>query len=98
MHCPGCGTARCLRAIAHGDVAQAAAYNALSLVLLTLLFAWSLARLAEPLIGVRWPRRAPPAWLAWAILACVIAFWIARNVPVHPFTHLAPRALEQFVP
>ena len=41
LHCPGCGATRCLYALLHGDLAQAAAYNAVFLVLFPLLATWA---------------------------------------------------------
>src|SRR5262245_47866310 len=37
LHCPGCGATRCLHALLHGDLAQAAAYNVLFLAALPFL-------------------------------------------------------------
>ena len=90
-YCPGCGTTRCLAALARGDVRQALAYNALTVVALPLLALWALAEFAPARWRLRW--RPPPqraAWLARFIVAAVIAFGVLRNVHVYPFTLLAP--------
>jgi hypothetical protein len=93
LHCPGCGTARCLHALLHGELAQAAAYNIFALVCLPFLGCWA-ARRAYGLA-----RRRPvrgwllPAWSLRLLLALVVAYWVLRNVPVTPFTLLAPHPL-----
>jgi hypothetical protein len=54
---------------------------------------WSIAR------GRRRPsaRRAGRRWIihpAWLVVAAIIAFGILRNVPIYPFTLLAPHHVE----
>lgn len=86
--CPGCGTARMLFCLLHGDVASAAHYNALALLALPLLLwsylAWVWSRV----------RRQPlPRWQDWrwspALAAGVLALWfVARLLPMEPFSTL----------
>src|SRR5262249_14490547 len=57
LHCPGCGATRCLHALLHGDLAQAAAFNVLFLVSLPFLLAWGLRSGVCALRG-----RPMPAW------------------------------------
>jgi hypothetical protein len=94
LHCPGCGATRCLHALLHGDLAQAAAYNLLFLLVLPVLVVW-VARLWWSLLT----GRPMPAWRLspWAyrlLLVVLFAFWILRNLPFPPFTLLAPHALS----
>ena len=78
-HCPGCGTGRAAHALLHADFACAFRMNPLLIVALPFLAALAL----KPSIGRR------PA-VPWIILLIVIAYWILRNVPYHPFNLLAP--------
>ena len=39
-HCPGCGGTRCVAALLHGDILQAAAYNLYFLLALPFLLWW----------------------------------------------------------
>ncbi|GAB3598794.1 DUF2752 domain-containing protein [Angustibacter peucedani] len=85
-YCPGCGSLRAMHALAHGDVATALARNPLtvacSLALVVLWAGW----LRRSLSGA--PRRLAPAWVIYAFLGVVLAFWVLRNLP--GFAFLAP--------
>ena len=94
LNCPGCGTARGLHAMLQGQILQALAWNPL-MVLLLPLFVVELAR--QGLARLR--GSAPPRDLlrhssvGWALLALILVFWLLRNLPLHPFTLLAPHPL-----
>ena len=79
LHCPGCGNTRALHALVHGDLAASLSNNILLLPALLLL--------AVLLI---WPRLAINQWVCLTVAVVVIAFFILRNVPLFPFTLLAP--------
>ena len=80
LWCPGCGTTRALHQLFHGNVATAFRFNPLAISLL-------------PVIGYLAVRREEgllkPVWI-WTLLGVVVAFGVLRNIPVYPFTLLAP--------
>jgi Protein of unknown function (DUF2752) len=80
LWCPGCGTSRALHQLLHGNVVAAFYFNPLAVSLL-------------PVMGyfvVRGAENAPkPVWI-WTLLGVVVAFGVLRNIPVYPFTLLAP--------
>lgn len=86
--CPGCGGLRAVHELAHGDVAAALGMNPVVVLLiipaiLLLLAAWWRAGWK----GASAPR--VPTWLAIAIPAFLMVFWVARNIPaLEPY--LAP--------
>ena len=89
-HCPGCGTLRTLHAILHADMPRAFGYNPLTVLSLPFLgYAFGVGTL-------RAFRLPAPARLfihpnlIWGLALGVVAFWVLRNVPVGPFTFLAP--------
>lgn len=93
LHCPGCGGTRAMHALLHGRVGEAAGKNALLIVALPFIAAWS-AR------GIwRWLRAEPPRGsgmltrprVVIALVASVFAFAILRNLPWPPFNLLAPQ-------
>jgi hypothetical protein len=91
LHCPGCGSTRALRALAHGDLATAARQN--------LLLVCSLPALAAALLrpSLHWlhglPFLSPHTTnlirrLTPALIIILITFTILRNLP--PTAFLAP--------
>ncbi len=93
-HCSGCGCARCLHALLNGDLAQAAAYNVLVLTLTPFMLfagAWGMveAALGRRLRGVRWP-----SWFIPALAVLIVVFGVVRNLPIAPFSWLAPHKLD----
>ncbi|MCI0460710.1 MAG: DUF2752 domain-containing protein [Gemmataceae bacterium] len=93
LYCPGCGSTRCLHALLHGDLRQAAAYNVLLLVALPLLvccgarWLWQVGKPRTP------PRRRLPAWAIRVLFVVVVAYWALRNMDCAPFNWLAPHTL-----
>jgi len=90
LHCPGCGSQRALHNLLHLDFAKVASYNFLFLpavgVFLYNLFIrvhnhYKEKKLVNYIYKPIFPR---------VVLGLVIVFWIARNIPVKPFSFLAP--------
>jgi hypothetical protein len=89
-HCPGCGCARALHQLLHGNIGVAFRYNPLAVLLLPfvsygLVSAWLRETGFKPL-----PTLFVPAFWIWILLAVVLLFWGLRNIPVYPFSLLAP--------
>ena len=86
--CPGCGSTRCLHALVHLDLPGAMAMNPLLVVsiLPMLVLALHGAGLWPAKLGglVRLFARPIP----WMVV--IFVYWIARNLPWHPFNLLAP--------
>ena len=77
--CPGCGTGRALYAFLHGDILCAVKKNVIlppSLIFLLLL---------QTKIDAGTQRR-----ISKSFFFMIIVYWIARNIPVYPFTLLRP--------
>jgi len=91
LHCPGCGMTRAAYATLHGDLPRAFRMNPVGMVLLPV------GMMALALEGLGWVRNRPPPFRlnpgvkgAWALAWLMISFWVLRNIPVWPFTLLAP--------
>lgn len=84
--CPGCGATRALHALLHADLAGALRDNALLVLALPALLVLVGSETLLP------PVRRPfvPARAIWTLLAVIVTFTLARNVPLYPFTLLAP--------
>jgi hypothetical protein len=80
LWCPGCGATRALHQLVHGHLAEAFRFNPLAILALPWVGYLAL-RNDHPLLK--------PSW-QWALLGVVVVFGVLRNIPVHPFTLLAP--------
>ena len=90
LYCPGCGSQRAIHDLLHFNFAGVAGNNFLFLPaviavayhyarpFLNKKFGWNLFNL------IYW-KHAP-----WIILSLILLFWLLRNLPVHPFSFLAP--------
>jgi len=92
LYCPGCGNTRALHALVHLDFIGMLNYNFLFpfvFIILGWLFAGEYLNL---LMGRRilWLPKRVPAILIILFCFVVIAFVILRNIPIYPFTILAP--------
>ena len=79
LYCPGCGATRALSAMLHCDLKSSLHNNLLLFPLLALIA----VLIVKPGISLKRP-------VAVTILAVVLLFTILRNIPVAPFTYLAP--------
>jgi hypothetical protein len=89
-YCPGCGSLRALHQLTRGHLMTALGLNPLLVCSVPFIgyFFMSHAKLA--ITGC--PLRAffvRPAFI-WMLLGIVIAYWVLRNIPVYPFSLLAP--------
>jgi hypothetical protein len=80
LWCPGCGSLRAMHALTHGDLSTAVHRNVLAVLALPYLAAAWVAWLGRHLGRPRTTRVAPPAAL-WGLLALIVAFGVARNLP-----------------
>ena len=94
IHCPGCGLTRAAHSLLNGQLAQAFAYNPLLVLLSPYLAASRWCGRRGSGFGATEPRRSLfPARYAWLFLVVFVAFWVLRNIPVYPFTLLAPHEI-----
>ena len=88
IDCPGCGSARMLYSLMHGNVGAAARFNALGLVALVLLVwayvGWTYGRLT----GRRVRGWQHHRWAPMVALLLVSAWFVLRNIPFAPFNVL----------
>lgn len=91
LYCPGCGMTRAAHASLHGEFSRAFAMNPVGMVL----FPLAVAGIGFEVLA--WVRNRPDGLrlnfgprISYGIAATVISFWILRNIPVWPFTLLAP--------
>ncbi|MCM1985153.1 DUF2752 domain-containing protein [Lyngbya confervoides] len=90
LYCPGCGTLRALHQLLHGNFWAALDLNPLMILALPYLVYSYCCYAAPVIIRRKLPRLfLKPHWINW-ILKLVLAYWVLRNIPLWPFTWLAP--------
>jgi hypothetical protein len=92
LYCPGCGSGRCFYALLHGEIYAAFRFHPLLFIILPFL-AYYLLRaylnfvFARKLLPFPEIKSSIPGYVAIAI---IVLYGVLRNVPVYPFTLLAP--------
>ncbi len=87
LYCPGCGSMRAVYDLAHGDLGGAMARNPLTVITLAVALVAYAAWWRSAWRGER-RRWVAPAWLLPAVVAVIVGFTVARNVP--GWTWLSP--------
>jgi hypothetical protein len=90
LHCPGCGTFRAMHQLLHGRIHEAFGHNALTLLILPFLLYFFLSHALLAITGRSLPRHHVPASAIRALALAFVLFWVLRNLPLYPFTLLAP--------
>lgn len=90
LYCPGCGTLRLVHQLLTGHPGAALGLNPLVMAILPVLLYTYLRWGAERVAGVRLPAINAPPWSIRLVPVLIIAFGVARNIPIDPFTALAP--------
>jgi Protein of unknown function (DUF2752) len=93
LYCPGCGSLRAIHHLLHGRLTTAWQHNPAMLVLgvpALLLYAVELSGRARGRSLTRGSRSLP--WLGWGLLALLLLFTIARNLPTPATNWMRPPA------
>lgn len=80
LYCPGCGSLRAIHLFLHGHLLAAFRMNPILV-------------LAIPGAGVLLLKRslAYKVWTPWVALIILVAYGVLRNIPVVPFSFMAPK-------
>ncbi|MDR2948877.1 MAG: DUF2752 domain-containing protein [Dysgonomonas sp.] len=92
LECPGCGGQRSIYYLLHGDILQALHYNAFFILAAPfLLYFYYLGVRVYILKQERYLKSFVfSSYFAYSLLISVVVFFILRNIPISPFTYLAP--------
>lgn len=90
LYCPICGSARSLHALTHGHILQALRHNFLFVISFLFGVYVLFAKIIEIVFDKKLPIPRFPVWSLWIIIGVLIVFWVLRNIPIYPFTLLAP--------
>jgi hypothetical protein len=89
-YCPGCGSLRAMHQLLLGNLRAAWALNPLTILLLPFLTYGMASEIVFQIRGQHLLQvRLPAAWIR-ALCTAIILFGIVRNIPLYPFTLLAP--------
>jgi hypothetical protein len=90
LECPGCGGSRALFHVLHGQIPAALRSNALVVLALPFIVFAGVRWLAREAAGKpHAPFQIPMTWIK-LFVGVIVVFTILRNIPVAPFTFLAP--------
>jgi len=90
LHCPGCGTARALHKILHGNIGEALNLNPFAVVSMPFLLYAFVSYGLHKTVNRSLPSVFIPARYIWMLFGFIVVFWIVRNIPAYPFSVLAP--------
>ena len=88
LYCPGCGVQRSFHALLNGHILIAIDYNLLFILFLPLIIFFILAFS----LGRKHPSTSfiyKPIF-SFTVIIVIVSFWVLRNIPVTPFSWLAP--------
>jgi len=79
LDCPGCGSTRAAYLFLHGDFLEGLSRNPLLFI-------------GIPVMGLLFfrPSLARKSWVGWTTAIVLITYSVLRNIPIEPFTYLAP--------
>jgi hypothetical protein len=93
LFCPGCGSQRAVSALLHLDILSAMRYNVLLVAALPMMFYSAYASIVNTFGTKKVEQRLfYSVWFIRVIAIVVVAFWILRNLSIHPFHLLSPHA------
>ena len=90
LYCPGCGSLRALHQLLHGHIITAFGLNCLMVLTLPFIIYGLLAQGLRYFFNIRIPVMFIPAPWIWTLFGLIILYTILRNIPVAPFSWLAP--------
>jgi len=90
LYCPGCGTLRGLHQLLHGHFLAALGLNPLMVVSAPFLVYAYASYSLRVMTGRSLPQVFIPAVWIWRLLAVIVSYWFLRNLPIFPFSWLAP--------
>ena len=93
-YCPGCGSLRAFHQLLHGNLAKALALNPFAIIVSPFLAYGTVSYAVFVLRGKYLPRVFLPAIWIRALCLAIVVFGIMRNIPLYPFSLLAPGAFS----
>jgi hypothetical protein len=89
-YCPGCGSQRAIHDLLHLNFYGVVNHNFLFIPAFLLILYHYIAPVFNRFFGWKLPNIFYYRNTPWIIFGVVLLFWILRNIPVYPFSVLAP--------
>lgn len=90
LHCPGCGSQRATHDLLHLRLWQALKHNVMIVIVAVVLLAKAYAIISKKYFPKYHYNLGHTTWFTIALVVLVFLYWVLRNIPVFPFTELAP--------
>ena len=89
-HCPGCGSQRAIHQILHFNILGMINHNALFIVGILIILYHNTIRILNHYSLKKYYNYIYHPKTPMILGVLIILFWILRNIPIHPFSCLAP--------
>lgn len=90
IYCPGCGSQRATHQILNGNIIEGIRHNYMIGLLAIVLLYQAFIFITNKILNKNTANLLHKSKVTMSILIIVILFWILRNIPMFPFTELAP--------
>jgi hypothetical protein len=89
-YCPGCGSLRSLHQLLHAHPLKALSLNPLMILSLPFLSYILISDYLGSIQTLKSSQLFSSPRSVWILLGIILVFWIIRNIPLYPFSWLAP--------
>jgi hypothetical protein len=89
-YCPGCGSLRAIHQLTRGHLLTALGLNPLMILSLPFIGYYFISHATLAAVGRPLRTVFVRPVLIWALLEVILAYWVLRNIPIYPFSVLAP--------
>lgn len=90
LHCPGCGSQRAIHDALHLRLFEAIKHNALLILVTIILMSKGYAWWSKRHLKSYYYDLTGKSWFTYLVVVFVLLFWVLRNIPITPFSKLAP--------
>lgn len=90
FHCPGCGSQRAAHDLLHFRIGEALQHNVMMVVVVLLIVSKIYALISKRFFPRYYYNLGHKSYFTIGLVGVIFVYWILRNIPIEPFTHLAP--------
>lgn len=90
FHCPGCGSQRAAHDLLHFRIGEAVQHNLMLIVVIVIVLSKAYAMTTKKYAPAYYYNLGHQSYFTTSLVVLVFAYWILRNIPLTPFTYLAP--------